>query len=292
MNTGSPAAPTEEAVRAYLRKFLMDPHVIDLPFPLRYAIVHGAILPKRPAQSAKAYRKIWTEKGSPNVIHSQHLANALNAELGMLYGTPSPHQAIENLLNNGAKEILLLPLFPQHANATTGACIAEAKKWIKGRVPLRVAPPFHTHSAFISPIAESLKNIENHILFSYHGLPLRQLKKQSTPNYQEQCLATTAAIAKAAGLPKKQYTTSFQSRLGRARWMEPYTEQLLKQLPANGIKQLTIVCPGFFCDGLETLEEIGMRGKETFLKAGGESFHCIPCLNDSRAAKKCLTALA
>ncbi len=291
MNTGSPDAPEEGAVREYLREFLMDPFVIDLPYPLRYALVHGAILPKRPAQSAEAYKSIWTENGSPLVHCCKRLADGLNAEPGMAYGQPSFKTAVENLLAKGVDEIGLLPLFPQSANATTGSCVAGVKKAIKGRAKLRVVPPFYNEPAFIQPLADSLKNIDEHILFSYHGLPIRQLKKQPAPDYQIQCIKTTEAIVKTAGIETGRYTVSFQSRLGRAKWIEPYTDEMLRKLPSNGIKKLAVICPAFFCDCLETLEEIEIQGRNTFMESGGETFRMIPCLNASPAAFNCLKTL-
>ncbi len=317
MNTGSPDAPTEDALRVYLKEFLMDPFVIDIPFPLRYAIVHWAILPKRPAQSAEAYEAIWTKNGSPLIHYCRQLTDGLNAKLDapvemvMAYGNPSVKQGVEKLLDAGVEEIGLLPMFPHYAMATTGGCVAGVKTALKNRAKLRVAPPFYNEPTYIQPIAESLKNVDEHILFSYHGLPLRHLKKVdpthhhclasadccNTPSiahdtcYRHQCLATTRAIAKASGLSPERYSISFQSRLGRAKWMEPYTEETLRKLPARGIKKLAVVCPAFFCDCLETLEEIEIRGQETFLEAGGESFRMIPCLNDTPAALHCLESL-
>lgn len=291
MNTGSPEAPTEVAVRDYLKEFLMDPHVIDLPKPLRALLVHGIILPRRPARSAKAYETIWTDNGSPLMHYCKTLAKKVDAERCMTYGNPSSKNAIERLLDSGVEEICLLPLFPQSAMATTGACIAKVKHELNDRAKLRVIPPFYKHPAFIQPLAESLADVDEHILFSYHGLPLRHLKKMEQPDYRTQCMETTKAITEAAGIPKECYSVSFQSRMGRAKWLEPYTEEVLKELPAHGKKRLAIICPGFFCDNLETLEEIGIRGREIFMNAGGESFRMIPCLNDSPAAIQCLEAL-
>ncbi|MEN8255115.1 MAG: ferrochelatase, partial [Verrucomicrobiota bacterium] len=177
------------------------------------------------------------------------------------------------------------------AMATTGACIAAVRKVLKNRATLRVVPPFYKHPAFIQPLAESLADVDEHLLFSYHGLPIRHLKKMDSPDYRVQCMETTKAIVAKAGIPEERYSVSFQSRLGRAKWMEPYTEQTLQDLPQQGIKRLAVVCPGFFCNCLETLEEIGVRGRKTFMEAGGESFRMIPCLNDSPAAVKCLESL-
>lgn len=352
MNTGSPDAPEEAALRVYLKEFLMDPYVIDLPFPLRYALVHWAILPKRPAESAKAYQEIWTENGSPLIHYCTELAKKLRlrprgqsyemmfpeektsfhrtdplfdplfrtdplcklgepVEVGMAYGNPSFKQAVEKLLAAGCDEIGLLPMFPHYAMATTGSCLAGVKKVLKNRAALRVAPPFYVEPTYIEPLAESLAGVEEHLLFSYHGLPERHLKKTDPTGrhclatadccetyspahatcYRHQCFETTKAIVAAAGIPKERYSVSFQSRLGRDKWLDPYTDQVLEELPGKGIKQLAVICPAFFCDCLETLEEIEIRGKETFMAAGGESFRMIPCLNDTPAAFTCLETL-
>ncbi len=317
MNTGSPEAPTAEALRVYLKEFLMDPYVIDLPFPLRYALVHGAILPKRPAQSAEAYAAIWTENGSPLIHTCSKLTSALREkidepiEMIMAYGNPSVARGVDKLLEDGVDEICLLPMFPHYAMATTGGCTAVVKKAIRGRAALRVVPPFYLEPTYIQPLAASLERVQEHILFSYHGLPERHLKKTdptghhclATPDccekpspahatcYRHQCFETTRAIVAAAGIKEDRYSMAFQSRLGRAKWMEPYTDQVLTELPGKGIKQLAVICPAFFCDCLETLEEIELRGRETFLAAGGESFRMIPCLNDSQAGLDCLSAL-
>ena len=320
MNTGSPDASDEAALRVYLKEFLMDPCVIDLPFPLRYALVHWAILPKRPAESAEAYKQIWTDHGSPLIHYCSQLADGLKArlddpiEMGMAYGNPSFKSAIGKLLDEGVDEIGLLPMFPHYAMATTGSCIAGVKAELKRRkstARLRTVPPFYAEPAYIQPLAESLKGVEEYILFSYHGLPERHLKKTDPTGrhclssetccnepsiahdtcYRFQCLSTTRAVAKAANLSEDRYSVSFQSRLGRAKWLAPYTEEELRELPAKGIKQLAVICPAFFCDCLETLEEIEIRGRETFLEAGGESFRMIPCLNDTPAALHCLETL-
>jgi ferrochelatase len=317
MNTGSPDAPNEDALRIYLREFLMDPYVIDISFPLRYALVNWAILPSRPAQSAEAYNVIWTEQGSPLIHYCTRLAEALRLlfnepiELVMAYGNPSFRSGVEKLLATGVEEICLLPMFPQHAMATVGSCVAGVRKAIKKRVPLRVVPPFFLEPSYFRPLVESLNQVDEHILFSYHGLPERHLKKTDptgthcldskdccdTPSaahatcYRHQCFETTRAVVKEAGIQADRYSVSFQSRLGRAKWMEPYTEEILQQLPARGIKQLAVICPAFFCDCLETLEEIEIRGRESFMDAGGETFRMIPCLNDSPAGIQCLESL-
>jgi ferrochelatase len=320
MNTGSPDAPTEAAVRVYLKQFLMDPYVIDIPFPIRYAIVHWAVLPRRPAESAEAYEAVWTENGSPLIHYCSSLTNGLKARLAepiemiMAYGNPSIGHGVGKLLDAGVDEVCLLPIFPQYAMATVGSCVAGVKKELKRRkseATLRVVPPFYDEPTYIEPIAASLRDVDEHILFSYHGLPERHLKKTdptrrhclsakdccNTPSpahatcYRHQCLETTKAIVQAAGIPEERYDVAFQSRLGRDKWLEPATDKMLEAYPSKGIKHLAVVCPAFFCDCLETLEEIEIRGKEDFIKAGGESYRMIPCINDTPEGLRCLETL-
>ena len=320
MNTGSPDAPSEEAVRRYLGEFLMDPYVIDLPWILRTLLVKGIILRTRPAQSAEAYAEIWTENGSPLIHYCRTLVDGLKSkfdapiEMIMAYGNPSVSHGVGNLLDAGVDEVCLLPMFPQYAMATVGSCVAGVQGELKRRkssATLRVAPPFYREPTYIDPIAASLADVDEHLLFSYHGLPERHLKKTdptgkhclATPDccetpspahatcYRHQCMETTKAVVKAAHIHADRYTVAFQSRLGRDKWLDPATDKVLEELPAQGIKKLAVLCPAFFCDCLETLEEIEMRGRETFMEAGGESFRMIPCLNDSPAGLHCLETL-
>ncbi len=317
MNTGSPDSPAEEDVRRYLGEFLMDPYVIDLPWPLRALLVKGIILRTRPARSAEAYEAIWTANGSPLIHYCRRLAEALAAqmadpvELVMAYGNPSVPHGVGKLLERGVDEVCLLPMFPHYAMATTGSCVAGVRKALKGRATLRTAPPFYLEPAYIQPLANALKGTEEFVLFSYHGLPERHIRKTdptgrhclASPDccdkpspahatcYRHQCLETTKAVAIAAGLAKGRHAIAFQSRLGRDKWLEPATDQMLAQLPGQGVKRLAVICPAFFCDCLETLEEIELRGRETFMEAGGESFRMLPCLNDSIDALLCLETL-
>ncbi len=292
MNTGSPESTAVPALRSYLKEFLMDPYVIDLPWLLRALLVYGLILPRRPAASAEAYKQIWTEKGSPLIHYCTELANGLGVEVCMAYGNPSVPDAIERMLADGVEEVCLLPMFPHYAMATTGSCIAGVTSAIKGRASLRVAPSFFQEPTFITPLAEGLAGVNEHVLFTYHGLPERHLKKDArTADYQMNCIETSRLIAVAAGLSPEGYSVSFQSRLGRDKWLEPFTEEMLRKLPAAGKKQLVVICPSFFCDCLETLEEIEIRGKAIFMEAGGESFRMIPCLNTSPSGFHCLKTL-
>jgi ferrochelatase len=320
MNTGSPDSTQVTDLRRFLKEFLMDPYVIDMPWITRAMLVNWIILPRRPAESAKAYKEIWTEHGSPLIHYCRKLTEGLNATqeepvmMGMAYGNPSFKSAVGKLLDLGVEEICLIPMFPHYAMATTGSCVAGVKGELKRRksvIGLRVVPPFYIEPTYINPLAESLTGMEEHILFSYHGLPERHLKKTDPTGhhclssaeccseasmahdtcYRFQCLSTTRAIVKAANISTENYSVSFQSRLGRDKWLEPYTDQVLEELPARGIKHLAVICPAFFCDCLETLEEIEIRGKETFMKAGGESFRMIPCLNNTPAAFQCMETL-
>jgi len=320
MNTGSPDSTKVEDVRSYLGEFLMDPYVIDLPWLLRTLLVKGIILRTRPPESAEAYETIWTENGSPLIHHCRELTNGLNAkrdepvEMVMAYGNPSVPHGVEKLLAAGVDEVCLLPMFPHYAMATTGSCIAGVKaalKKKKSNAVLRVAPPFYLEPTYIQPLVDSLKGVEEHLLFSYHGLPERHLKKTdptgshclSRPDccetkspthatcYRHQCFETTKAVTQAAGIAPENYSVAFQSRLGRDKWLDPATDKMLKEFPAKGIKKLAVICPAFFCDCLETLEEIEIRGKETFMEAGGESFRMIPCINASPAGLHCLETM-
>ncbi len=324
MNTGSPDSPEVADVKRYLGQFLMDPYVIDLPWPARALLVHGIILNTRPKKSAEAYQSIWTENGSPLIHFCQELTTALQprfnepVELAMAYGNPSLPDALDTLLEQDVEEICLLPLFPQYAMATVGSCIGWLQKMVQQRksdVVIRMAPPYHTHPTYIEPIAEKLKESDEHILFSYHGIPERHLRKAdptgkhcmkcndccNVPNpdahavcYRQQCFATTQAIVQAAGLPDDRWRVTFQSRLGANKfneWLKPYTDKTLRAIPGEGIKRLAVLCPAFFCDCLETLEEIEEEGREIFMEAGGESYRMIPCLNHSPEGIHCLETI-
>ena len=320
MNTGSPDSTKVEDVRSYLGEFLMDPYVIDLPWLARALLVKGVILRTRPPESAEAYKEIWTENGSPLIHLCRQLTEGLDAKLDdpvemvMAYGNPSVPRGVGKLLDAGVDEVCLLPMFPHYAMATTGSCVAGVKAALKKRksaATLRVAPPFFLEPTYIEPLVDSLKDVKEHVLFSYHGLPERHLRKTDptgkhclasadcceTPSpahatcYRHQCFETTKAVARGAGLADSDYTVAFQSRLGRDKWLEPATDTMLAELPKKGIKHLAVICPAFFCDCLETLEEIEMRGRETFMEAGGQTFRMIPCINATPAGSRCLETL-
>ncbi len=306
-NLGSPAAPERDAVRRYLNQFLMDRHVIDAPWPVRRMVV-SLILRQRPEASARAYRAIWRdeEPGSPLLHWSERLADALRQRvnipvaLGMRYGSPSLDDALQALAAASVDEVLLMPLYPQHAGATRTTTIEQAKA-LAPDSRLLVLPPFYERPEYVQAmrhlLSQQLPEDADHLLFSYHGLPERQIRKADpTGNhclqrpdccdvpssahagcYRHQCLETTKHLAGGLAIP---HSTSFQSRLGRLRWLSPYTEDRLRELAATGVRHVAVACPSFVADNLETLEEMGMKGEATFREAGGERLTLIPCLND------------
>ena len=311
INLGTPGSPDVAAVRRYLRQFLADKRVITLPAPLRYLLLYGIILPFRPRKSAHAYQAIWTPNGSPLLTNSFKLRDKLQARLGadckialgMRYGRPSIENALSELQE--CDNITILPLYPQYSSAASGSSI-ELVLQIMARQDtfpsINLIRDFHQHPGFIQAQAELIKPyLSNHdyLLFSYHGVPENHLLQgdcktrcidscaASSPNnsscYRAQCLRTSSLLAKSLGLTAQQHGTSFQSRLGRTPWIKPYTDKVLQDLAARGIKRLAIACPSFVADCLETLEEIGMRAKEQWLALGGEQLTLVPSLNDSDA---------
>jgi len=313
VNLGSPDAPTAPAVRRYLREFLMDGRVLDVNWLARFCIVHFAILPSRPKQSAEAYQKVWTAAGSPLIVTSRNVLAELRrrvtvpVELAMRYQHPSIPEAVGALARQGAQEVLLIPLFPHYAMSSYETAVERVKE-VAGRLApgtrLEVQPPYYDQPDYISALAGSaadyLKGGFDHLLFSFHGLPERHLRKSDptgchclaaencceTPSpahgtcYRAQCFKTVAAFVRKAGVPAGKYSVAFQSRLGRDPWLRPYTDHVLAEMPQRGIKRLVVICPAFVSDCLETLEEMGLRGRETFLEAGGKEFTLIPCLNE------------
>lgn len=292
INLGTPEAPTEDAVRKYLNVFLSDPYVITLPKILRDILVQKIILPKRPKLSAHAYNQIWTDAGSPLLVNSVALQNALQKkcgdsyiiELGMRYSNPSIEHAIDNLQKNKCEKIIVLPLYPQFANATTQSTldvVDSAFKKNKSNTEIKIIHDFYNQNFYIHSFANNIqrsidKNNPEFILFSYHGLPKRQ---RGANDYRAHCFATTQLIADKLNLSSEKYQTVFQSRLGFTKWIGPYTDCALKQLREKGIKNLSVVCPSFIADCVETLEEINIRLRAQWMELGGESFECIPCLN-------------
>ncbi|MCL4785889.1 MAG: ferrochelatase [Verrucomicrobia bacterium] len=312
VNLGSPDSPSVPDVRRYLNEFLMDGRVIDTPWLLRRFVV-GMILIKRPAESGHAYEKIWTKDGSPLVVTSKRVQAELlkrvtvPVELAMRYQNPSIEFAVKELVNKGVDDVLLIPLFPHYAMSSYETAVVRVQEVAAKRAPqmkLTVQPPYYDHPDFIAALVASaesfLKQDYDHLLFSYHGIPERHLRKSDPTGchclkvenccevpspahatcYRAQCFATTAAFVKLAGIPKEKYSVSFQSRLGKDPWLKPYTDYELVRLAQEGKKKMMVICPAFVSDCLETIEEIGMRGCEDFLKASGKEFTRIPCLNE------------
>ncbi len=313
VNLGSPDSFSVADVRRYLREFLMDGRVLDAPWPVRFCVVHFAILPFRPKHSAEAYQKIWTPAGSPLVVISRNVQAELQrrlavpVELAMRYQNPSIPQAVRSLAQKGVDEVLLIPLFPHYAMSSYETAVERVKEVVGSLTPqmrIHVQPPFFEAPDYITALVGSAQEFlgegYDHLLFSFHGLPERHLRKSDPTGqhclkvdnccagaspahatcYRAQCFKTVAAFVKQAGVPKTKYSISFQSRLGRDPWLKPYTDYELPRLAQSGVKKLLVMCPAFVSDCLETLEEIGLRGRESFLAAGGSDLVLIPCLNE------------
>ena len=313
VNLGSPASTSVADVRSYLNQFLMDPYVIDLPWTVRRLLV-SLILLSRPAKSAHAYQSIWWPEGSPLVEISRQLTDAVRplwtqgpVELAMRYGEPSIETSLRKLAGQGITRVTFAPLYPQFADSTTTTALVEAQRVIAAhQLPLKlsVLQPFFAQPEYLDALAASVKPyLEqgfDHLLMSYHGLPERHLHKTDPTGthclkgadccqrasgavlqscYRAQCYQVSAGFAERAGLQAGQWSVAFQSRLGRAKWIEPYTEARLDELAAQGVKKLLVMCPAFVADCIETLEEIGIRGREQFIAAGGEELILVPCLN-------------
>jgi len=308
INLGTPRSTKTQDVRHYLQTFLMDKRVINLPTILRFFLVYGIIAPFRSPYTAKNYRKIWTKEGSPLLTNSQKLSEALATRLptnyrvvlAMRYGNPSIAQGLATL--SDCEEIIILPLYPQYASATTGSSIEDVFKILATRehIPhLRIISDFYQHPHYIEALKQSIERADqpnHHLLLSYHGLPEKQLNAlgcrpicqgpcSNTINacYRRQAYASSTALAQALGISEQQYSVGFQSRLGKTPWIKPFSDELLITLRAKGIDNLKVACPSFSVDCLETLEEIAMGLKEQWLKLGGKDFHYIPCLNQDEA---------
>jgi len=298
-NLGTPDAPTARALRRYLGEFLSDPRVVEMPRWLWKIILHGIILRFRPRKAAHNYQQIWTLSGSPLLNIAQQQRDAIETylnqhfpvkiELGMRYGTPSIPQALENLKKAGCEKILILPLYPQYASATVGSTFDAVSKTLqKWRwIPqLRFISNYHDWDLYISALVESIK--ENwqingktqKLLFSFHGIPKRTFLAGDP--YFCHCQKTARLVAEQLGLNKEEYLVTFQSRFGREEWLQPYTDKILEQLPKDGISSVSIICPGFSADCLETLEEIDQQNRQLFLENGGKEFYYIPALNDQK----------
>lgn len=321
MNIGSPDEPSTQEIRNFIKEIEKEA-VIDLPWPIRALMNRTSTADV--SKLKEVYQGTWSGNVSPMVRYCTRLTDKLQEKvddpvvLGMAYGHPSYKGAIEKLLESGITEICVLPLFAQYALATFGACIERVKHELKHRhshVSLRVVTPFYNHDEYIAAIAASINVSDEHVLFNYHGYPIRHLKKADQnfehhhrhcmtsaeccasfsmshdTCYRFQCLRTSREVARAAGIRDGNYSTAFQTHTDTEKWITPHTECTLRELPAKGMKRLAVVCPALFCDCFETLEEIGLRGRDTFMEAGGESFRIIPSLNDSPAAIQCLASM-
>jgi protoporphyrin/coproporphyrin ferrochelatase len=327
INLGTPDAPQTGPVRRYLREFLSDPRVLDISPAGRAALLYGVILPFRPQKSAEAYRKIWMPQGSPLLVFgralSERLQDALGpgwaVELGMRYGAPSLASALEKLRARGVRELTVVPLYPQYASSSTGSSLERVYQLV-GEAwnveALRVLPSFYDRPAFLDAFADVGRPVlaearPDHVLFSFHGLPERQVKKSDPTGahclqradccdvevpanrwcYRAQCFFTARALAQRLGLEPGAWTVTFQSRLGRTPWVKPYTDLVIPELAAKGTKRLAVFCPAFVADCLETLEEIGIRAKAQFLGCGGEALTLVPSLNAHPAWVRGLTQM-
>jgi ferrochelatase len=300
-NIGTPSTPTPKAVRQYLKKFLSDSRVVELPRIIWWPILYGIILPFRSRRSAHLYQEIWTAQGSPLLINSLNIAKKLQTELqlpvelGMQYSDPSIQAALNKFKKNNINKIIVLPLYPQYSATTTASTFdiiaAIFKRW-RNIPSLTTINDYATNPHYITAVANSIRMTwetqgKKHLLFSFHGIPQKYVD-QGDP-YAERCRETTRLITEELKLTPAEWTQTFQSRLGRAKWLTPYTDETLQAFPGQGITELQVICPGFAADCLETLEEIAMSGKEQFLATGGKSFYYIPALND---AAEHITALA
>lgn len=325
INLGSPDSTSIKDVNKYLNEFLMDERVIDIPYLARVLLVKGIIVPFRAPQSAEAYKTIWTEKGSPLVEHTRRLQQAVQerfsepVEIAMRYGSPTPGEALERLEKKvlGLQKVIVVPLYPHYAMSSFETAVEHVKKTHQKNVydfQLTFVKPYYNNEDYIKALAERIRPFlqkeYDQILFSYHGVPERHIRKSdstgchclqsgnccATPSpahaycYRHQCITTTRLVTQQLCIPGNKYSISFQSRLGKG-WLQPFTDVRLEEMPKEGIKKLLILCPSFVSDCLETLEEIEGRGKKSFLEAGGETYIMIPCLNEQPLWVKALEGL-
>jgi len=311
INLGSPAAATPGAVRTYLREFLSDPYVVEIPRPIWWLILNLFVLTTRPKASAERYAQVWTKEGSPLKVHTERQTTMLRGYLGerlkqphvvdyaMRYGKPSIREKLDALKAQDCDRILLLPLYPQYSASTTATAFKaafEALGDMRNQPALRTVKHFHDHEGYIKAVAQSISDDwvrhgrGDHLVLSFHGVPRRTLDLGDP--YHCECLKTGRLIAEQIGLKAGFYTIAFQSRFGHAEWLKPYTAEVLKDLAQRKVGRVDVACPGFVADCLETLEEIGIEAKGDFLKAGGKELHYIPCLNERDDWLHALTDLA
>lgn len=298
-NLGTPDAATPKALKRYLKQFLSDPRVVEVPRLLWWFILNGVILNIRPRRSAKAYQTVFTEQGSPLLFHTVQQTQAVAAALAekgydnlvvdfaMRYGNPSFNSVLARMMQQGVRKLIVLPLYPQYSASTSGSTFDELardfmqRRWLPD---LRFISHYHDHAGYIAACANRIReHWQQHgqadkLLFSYHGIPKRYLLNGDP--YHCECYKTSRLIAEALALTPEQYMTSFQSRFGREEWLKPYTDETLKALPQQGVKSVQVFCPGFSADCLETIEEIGEENKEYFEHAGGQRYEYITALND------------
>lgn len=309
-NLGTPDEPTAPAVRRYLAEFLSDPRVVELPAWLWQPILRGVILNVRPAKSAAKYATVWTPEGSPLLVWTRRQASLLQGYLGerqapvrvraaMRYGEPSMAQALDALRAEGVDRILVLPAYPQYCGATTGSTFDALGRWAESSrvVPeLRFVADYHDEPAYIAALADSVRRHWQQegrgtmLVMSYHGMP--QSTRDAGDPYHDQCQRTSRLLAQALSLDDSAFKVTFQSRFGKAKWLEPATEPTLKALASQGLRRVDVICPGFAADCLETLEEIAQEGRDAFLGQGGQAFHYIACLNDQPGGIQALAKVA
>ena len=299
VNLGTPTAPTAAALRPYLKQFLWDPRVVEIPRLVWWLILNGIILTLRPAKSAAKYAKVWMSDGSPLKVHTERQAKLLKGALGeagapevvvawaMRYGRPAIASTLDQFKRDGVERVLVVPLYPQYAASTTASVMDDVADWVKrSRNPpeLRFVKHFHDHPGYIAALTASVREHwavngkPDKLVMSFHGLPRRSLDL-GDPYYCE-CQNTGRLVAEALGLTEKNYLITFQSRFGKAEWLQPYTQPTLEKLGAGGTARVDVICPGFVADCLETLEEIAMECKAAFLSSGGKEFHYIHCVNE------------
>lgn len=311
VNLGTPDAPTPHAVCRYLKQFLSDPRVVEVPRALWLPVLHGIVLNTRPKQSARRYARIWSADGSPLKAHTERQARLLASHLrvqirsplvveyAMRYGEPSIPRVLARLKAEACEHILVVPMYPQYAASTTASVFDEVARYLQQvrNVPeIRLVKHFHDHPRYIGALADLVREHwgqwgrPDQLLMSFHGLPQFSLTRGDP--YHCECQKTARLLAGELQLADTQWRIAFQSRFGRLEWLKPYTAATLTELGNRGVRRVDLICPGFVCDCLETLEEIGIEGKETFLEAGGKEFHLLPCLNERDAWIRALAALA